>query len=218
MSVSVLHIIKENKFWLHPHRCLFWEEESAIILSDLHLGKTGHFRKSGIAVPQNIYKEDLQRLVDIIQLFKPKKLIVTGDFFHSTANKELELFSKWRADFRTTEIHLIKGNHDILKAKWYADTNIILHDNHLNINGFCFTHDADDADCEHTTDYYFTGHIHPGVSIAGLGKQNLSFPCFHFTPKFAVLPAFSRFTGLAQIKKHKQNTVYAIVEKSIIKV
>ena len=30
---------------------MFWEEEKALIVSDLHFGKTGHFRKSGIAVP-----------------------------------------------------------------------------------------------------------------------------------------------------------------------
>ncbi len=66
-------------------------------------------------MPQSVYKEDIQRLIAQIQYFKPKSLIVVGDMFHSTANKELELFAKWRNDFTYLEIHLIKGNHDILK-------------------------------------------------------------------------------------------------------
>ncbi len=70
-----------------------------LLLSDLHFGKTGHFRKEGIAVPQAIYKEDLQRLVTQIQFFKPQQVVVIGDMFHSHANKELDLFKKWRNDF-----------------------------------------------------------------------------------------------------------------------
>jgi len=64
-----------------------------LIISDLHFGKTGHFRKSGIAVPQGVYKEDLQRLVSQIQYFQPSQLIIVGDFFHSQLNKELELLA-----------------------------------------------------------------------------------------------------------------------------
>jgi metallophosphoesterase superfamily enzyme len=55
-----------------------------LIVSDLHFGKTGHFRKSGIAVPQSVYKKDLQRLFHQVQYFQPRKLIVVGDLFHSS--------------------------------------------------------------------------------------------------------------------------------------
>lgn len=218
MSTPLQHVINNNHFWLSPHRCLFWEEESALIASDLHLGKTGHFRKSGIAVPQSVFKEDLQRLVDLIQFYKAKQLIIAGDFFHSNANKELDLFKKWREDFPGLDIHLIKGNHDILKEDWYKCCNIIIHKKHYSINGFCFTHDAADADCESSTEYYFTGHVHPGVYITGLAKQGLNFPCFYFRPQYAVLPAFSRFTGLYNVRKNEGDNIYAIVEKSIIKI
>lgn len=75
----------QQHFWLSPNRYIFWEEEKALIVSDLHFGKTGHFRKSGIAVPQNIFKEDLQRLMDGISFFKPGQIIAVGDLFHSHA-------------------------------------------------------------------------------------------------------------------------------------
>lgn len=218
MQTPVHHTINNNSFWLSPQRCIFWQEENAIIASDLHLGKTGHFRKSGIAVPQTVFKEDLQRLIDLVQSYKAEKLIIAGDLFHSKENKELNLFKKWRHDFPLLEIHLIKGNHDILKDEWYGACGITVHKKSYSISGFCFVHDAADADCDAGTEYYFTGHIHPGIYINGMARQGLSLPCFYFTPKFAVLPAFSRFTGLFNIKKSAADAVFAIAEKSVIKI
>jgi metallophosphoesterase superfamily enzyme len=72
MTAPVLHCIRDHHFWLSPERVLYWEEEKTLILSDLHFGKTGHFRKSGIAVPQSIYQQDLQRLFHQISFFNPE--------------------------------------------------------------------------------------------------------------------------------------------------
>ena len=92
MKPPIAHKISGQTFWLHAQRAIFWEEQKALILSDLHFGKTGHFRKAGIPVPQQVYKEDLQRLVELIQYFNPTQIIAVGDLFHSHANLELELF------------------------------------------------------------------------------------------------------------------------------
>src|SRR5665647_5672 len=96
-------ILHKQTLWLSPARCIYWEEEKALILSDLHFGKTGHFRKEGIGVPQNIFKEDLQRLFTQIQFFKPSTLLIAGDMFHSKANKEIDLFLKWRNDLHAID-------------------------------------------------------------------------------------------------------------------
>src|ERR1051325_5912256 len=109
MQAPVLYKLNQQNLWLSAQRMVFWEEEKALIVSDLHFGKTGHFRKSGIPVPQSVYKEDLQRLVSQLQYFQPRQLIVVGDMFHSHANKELELFKKWRHDFPHLVIRLVKG-------------------------------------------------------------------------------------------------------------
>ena len=217
MSTPLKHKLLNQTLWLHPHRAIFWEEQKALILSDLHFGKTGHFRKSGIAVPQNIFKEDLQRLLSQLQFYKPGSLLVVGDMFHSSDNKEHELFLKWRNDFPQLSIHLVKGNHDILKASWYASANITVHPKQYSIKEFCFAHDVEQSDCNSSASYFFTGHIHPGVVLNGMGKQSLRFPCFYFNHKFAILPAFSRFTGLASMETKKTDCVYAIVEKSVIR-
>ena len=219
MQAPLKHIVKNQTLWLSAERCLFWEEQKALIVSDLHFGKTGHFRKSGIAVPQNAYKHDLQRLIHQVLFFKADKLIVVGDFFHSKENKETEFFKKWRHDLPGLEIHLVKGNHDILNDKWYNDANLLLYNEQLNVDSFCFQHDI--QKCKPTPPgspikYVFTGHIHPGVLIKGLGKQALQFPCFYFTSKFCVLPAFSHFTGLALINALKHENIFAIVENKVV--
>jgi uncharacterized protein len=210
-------VLKGETLWLTAERCIFWESKKALILSDLHIGKSGHFRKAGIAVPNGIFKKDLQRLFSQIEYFKPEELIIVGDLSHSHSNKELDLFLKWRHDLASLNIHLIKGNHDILATKFYEGANIKVSDIHFSENGFCFTHDINDL-CEEDgkKSYTFSGHIHPGVTISGGGRQSLSFPCFYFGKDYSVLPAFSLFTGTYRIRPVKGDKVFAITENGIV--
>jgi uncharacterized protein len=124
MTAPILHQLLDQHFWLSPERVLFWEQEKILIVSDLHFGKTGHFRKSGIAVPQSVYKEDLQRLFAQISFFKAEQLLIVGDLFHSIVNKEMDFFLKWRKDISQLPFLLIKGNHDILSSNWYQEASI----------------------------------------------------------------------------------------------
>lgn len=212
----IKHTILNNSFLLSAGRCIFWEEEKALILSDLHFGKTGHFRKNGIAVPQTIFKEDIQRLTALVQYFKATQLIIVGDLFHSHANKEMDMFVRWRNDFAQLDIKLVIGNHDILPADWYRQVNIFCITDQLQMGSFIFTHDK--AACDAAGDaYIFSGHTHPAVILAGNARQRLKFPCFHFTKGHAVLPAFGRFTGTHSIKPAKGDAVFAIAQNSIVK-
>lgn len=190
-----------------------------LILADLHFGKSGHFRKSGIGIPQNIFKEDLQRLFSQIQFFNPKTVLIAGDMFHSKANKEVDFFLKWRKDMGAVQFFLIRGNHDILSKKMYSEADIKVFENAFSLKNFCFVHDIS-AHCEETGKgtFTFSGHIHPGVKMKGQGNQSLMLPCFYFGKKHAVLPAFSAFTGLAKIKPVSSDHIFALVENSVIKI
>jgi metallophosphoesterase superfamily enzyme len=59
--------------------------------------------------------------------------------------------------------------------------------------------------------YYFSGHIHPGIRIRGMGRQHLQFPCFYFGGGYAVLPAFGRWTGTVSIDPAPEDNVFAIL-------
>ncbi len=217
MHSFINHSFRNNNFLLTNGRSIFWEEEKILILSDLHLGKAGHFRKSGIGIPQTIFKDDMQRLVSQIQYFKPGQLLIVGDMFHSDANKEHELFLKWRNDFPKIAFALVKGNHDILEKSWYTTAGIQLYDEVLTINHFTFTHDI--SSCALSKDNYcFSGHIHPGIKIKGQGRQSLQLPCFYFGENYAILPAFGKFTGTHAIESKQGDAVFALVDNAIIRV
>ncbi len=222
MQPAFPYRLRGQQLWLSPDRCIYWEEEESLILSDLHFGKTGHFRKAGIAVPQSVYREDLLRLLCQIQYFRPRRLLVVGDLFHSRENKELSLFLKWRDDFPDLGIHLIQGNHDILHDSWYAKAAIELSREVLSVGPFSFVHDIEDVepgkDAGPGEDaepgggaYYFSGHLHPGIRIRGMGKQSLQFPCYYFGSDYAVLPAFGRWTGTVSIAPAPEDNVFAIL-------
>jgi DNA ligase-associated metallophosphoesterase len=208
-----------QSFWLTKDRVMFWEEERTLIASDLHIGKTGHFRKNGIAVPQQVFKEDMQRLFTVIQQFKPAQFVIVGDLFHSHANKELELFSRWRNDFSQVDFLLVKGNHDILPASWYSNNQITVADC-LERNGFLLLHDKD---CESESldnpalKGIISGHVHPAVALKSGPRQEVRLPCFYFNGFQCILPAFSHFTGTFAVKPQKKDAVFAITSREVMR-
>jgi uncharacterized protein len=210
-------MIRDEHFILSSERTLFWETERTLVVADVHVGKTGHFRKSGINVPQTVYKDDLHRLISQILFFKAERLIIAGDLTHSVANREMDLFRKWRMDFSSLEVHLARGNHDILREDWYHDTDIKVHKQGLRINEFAFVHDIlEPGEQSHGNEYIFSGHVHPVVMMRGRGKQSLRLPCFYFTSRYGILPAFSRFTGGYAIEPRKSDDIFALTDKEIL--
>lgn len=216
MNPPLLHIIQQNHFWFSGQRAIFWEEEKALIVSDTHFGKTGHFRKHGIAVPQQIFKEDLQRFISLVTDFKVEKIIVVGDLFHSVVNEEMNFFLKWRNDLSGITFILVRGNHDILYNTWYEKAGITVQEGIYRIGDFQFVHDAAEIKETDNTLFTFSGHLHPGIAIRGNAKQNLTFPCFYCTPQQCILPAFSKFSGLKIMKKKKGNQVFLLNKGEII--
>ena len=219
MNALIEYSINENDFVLSPDRVLFWVQQKTLIIADLHIGKTGHFRKSGIAVPQSVFKEDLQRLFSLLLFYKAEQLIIVGDLSHSRANKEMDLFKKWRNDFSMLHILLANGNHDILDDAWY-DEMFITRKNNLLVGNFSFCHDPADIKQNFLLkgSYTFCGHLHPCITMKGKGRQTLQLPCFYFKNTYSVLPAFSRFTGFSKIEAEAGENVFAVLEKGIVQV
>ncbi|TAE72532.1 MAG: ligase-associated DNA damage response endonuclease PdeM [Bacteroidetes bacterium] len=209
-----IHTIGTHKFCLFPQRYALWENRRTLIVSDLHFGKTGHFRKAGIPMPQAVFKQDLQLFFHAIQLHKPAEVIVVGDMFHSVANKELDLFARWRANFEHIPITLVKGNHDILPLSWYAEQSIEVKPVQYEVDGLVFSHDLPETLLPRN--YYIVGHLHPGVTVPLGGRQKISLPCFYFTPQYGVLPAFSAFSGLAIVNQQPQDAVFAITGTAVM--
>ncbi|MBS1729609.1 MAG: ligase-associated DNA damage response endonuclease PdeM [Bacteroidetes bacterium] len=209
--------ICKQAFWLLPEKAVYWPAQKMLIISDIHLGKSGHFRKSGIAVPQAVFLNDLQKLVTLIHHTQCKTLLITGDFFHSEENKELVLFKKWLSDLKNLEIKLIMGNHDILPGSIYSRSGIECIEDCFVIEEILFIHDPENIP-EAFDGYAFCGHIHPGVRIKSKAKQSIILPCFHLTKKYCILPAFSSFAGAMPARKTKGDRFIAVAKNSLIEV
>lgn len=202
--------IQNQNFVLHSSGALFWEEKKMIIISDVHLGKITHFRKHGIAIPQNAVSENFKKITDVLEYFEPEKIIFLGDLFHSVKNSEWDLFEEWISN-HNQETYLIAGNHDIIDQKHYYEIGIMVVDI-LEIDGFFFTHHP----TEKQDFFNFSGHIHPGIILRGLGMQSLKLRCFFHKPNQMILPAFGEFTGKFILKPEEDHIVYAIAGNEVI--
>lgn len=203
---------------LLPQKAIFWQQERALIVADVHLGKVGHFRKAGIAVPRDMEQNDLAVLSDLIDEYKPKKVLFLGDLFHSDKNADWDWFVLWRRQFPKLELTLIRGNHDIIHDQHYLELNVSLH-NELAIGPFLMLHHPLSEDIlQNTEGYVFCGHIHPGVSLSGKARQSVTLPCFAFGSRQAILPSFGRFTGKVSIRNMKTDHIFAVLQNKIIAV
>lgn len=198
---------------LLPQRAVYWQRAEAIIIADVHWGKTAHFRKNGIAIPANTHDQDAKNLSDLVNEHQPKRLIIAGDLFHSKHNNEVDSFAHWREQYPDLSVELVKGNHDILPDEVYESLNITIHKHTLELSPFTIIHDAPE---QLTDSYYIHGHVHPSVKVAQR-RMAIKLDCFAVNKHSMILPAFGRFTGRHQLKASEYKDLYIIAEKEIIR-
>lgn len=194
-------------------RALYWKKEKALILSDLHVGKSAHFRKNGIAIPAGILEKDLKNLEKLIGHFEVHHLLIVGDLFHAGKNGDLDVFCEWRKQFSHLKLTLIKGNHDRIKNEFYEEHCIDLVEDHLEIGPFIFVHEPEVK----SKKFSISGHIHPGV-VFGTYKEKIKLPCFSYSKNQLVLPAFSEFTGLDTLSLRRNFKAIAFTKSLIFEV
>ena len=205
-------IIFNDHFYLHKTGAVFWKEKNTLLLADIHLGKVGHFRKSGIPVPRKAGGVFYDKIIKLKNSLNFSQIIFLGDLFHSSLNNEWFLFENW-VKKSELKIILIKGNHDIIPKLVFEQVGIKTYDD-LKIEKFFFTHYPKKInDC-----FVFSGHIHPGVRLIGKGKQMMKFPCFICNKDQIILPSFGGFTGMHLPKIKNGDQVFVITNKEIIEI
>jgi DNA ligase-associated metallophosphoesterase len=199
---------------LLPQKAIYWKQEKALIAADVHLGKVGHFRKAGIAVPEVMAQDDLAVLSDLIHEYQPEKILFLGDLFHSDKNADWDWFAMWREQFPKLEIVLVRGNHD----RHYRELNVRLYDE-LTVGPFLMLHHPQNNEClQQSGQYTFCGHIHPGVKLTGRGRQAVTLPCFAFSAKQGILPSFGKFTGKVAVDHEHTDQIFGILNNKVIAV
>ncbi|MBX2894606.1 MAG: ligase-associated DNA damage response endonuclease PdeM [Cyclobacteriaceae bacterium] len=210
MEVEILEEVVE----LMPQKALWLKSKNVVLLADLHLGKINHFRKSGIPVPPQANHKNTDRLISVLQITKPERIIFLGDLFHSHYNGEWEVLGQVRRHFVNCSFELVLGNHDILSALQYQRNNLQLHVGTYRLGNLLLSHEPLASIPPDT--YNICGHIHPAVRLRGTGRQSVTLPCFYFAKQQGVLPAFGSFTGTARIVPKKDDRIFVIAENKVI--
>src|SRR6202012_3458278 len=94
---------------------LFWDEQSLLVVSDLHLEKGSSFAARGVLLPPYDTVATLSRLAAVIARHDPRMVIALGDSFHdreaherlSEADRDALSALQARRDWIW-----ISGNHD----------------------------------------------------------------------------------------------------------
>lgn len=207
--------LQQELLHLLPEKAIFWPSQSTLLLADLHLGKVAHFRKSGIALPPQAEDKNWQTISKLMHRWKPEKVIILGDLFHSAYNAQWENFILMTTRFAQAEWILVKGNHDILREAHYTRSNLSLSDYALPMGPFLLTHEPDEV----VDDLYtLCGHIHPGLRLMGSARQSMKVPCFSFSKQVGILPAFGVFTGLHILQPETDDQLFVIADKKVVEI
>lgn len=208
MSLTVT--LHQQTFQLHASGACYWVEQDAVLLADVHLGKSAHFRKHGMAVPSQADDNEYDKLNAVIEEFKPARIWFLGDLFHSYQNAEWHFFEQW-SRMQSIEILLIMGNHDVIAREKFHLLGIKTVQQ-LQMGDLLLTHHPQEIDDV----YNIAGHIHPAVKLTGLGRQRMKIPCFFCTNYGMILPAFGDFTGTYALKPKNGNRIFACVEDQVM--
>ena len=76
---------------LYACQVLFIPSTRELLISDIHIGKAEYFQLNGIPLTNNEDENNINRIYKLINQFKPRKLVILGDLFHSrySLNKNL---------------------------------------------------------------------------------------------------------------------------------
>ena len=171
---------------------LFWEEQSLLVVSDLHLEKGSSFAARGVLLPPYDTVATLGRLAAVIARHDPRMVIALGDSFHDRdAHQRL---SRTDRDALTAlqarrDWIWISGNHDPVLP---SDLGGVVA-SEVAIGPIAFRHEPTGASGE------IAGHLHPKARVPTRGRT-MERRCFACDGERAVMPAFGAYTGGLSIR------------------
>jgi DNA ligase-associated metallophosphoesterase len=202
-----VHAGGESLFLL-PEKAIFIQESSTLLVADAHFGKAVSFRKLGVPVPAGTTDETLSVLTKLVHRWAVKRIVFLGDFLHSArslAPETLAAMMRWRTAHSALELTLVRGNHDLRAGDPPAALGIQSCDEPLMHGGLALSHHPRSVPGA----FVLAGHLHPCVSVGGRAHDWHRLPCFWFSERVAILPAFGAFTGMHPIRTQPGERVFA---------
>ena len=180
-------------------KAIYWPQQKALLVADVHFGKAAAYRAHGLPVPQGTTTLNLQRLDTLLSRYDCEQIIFLGDFLHAPkahAPATLAALRAWRQRHTGLKCVLIRGNHDIRAGDPPDYLNIEMVTEPLLMGALALRH----TPAPHATHHVIAGHVHPVFHLRGKGRQHIRLPCFHHQPALTLMPAFGDFTGGYQVE------------------
>jgi DNA ligase-associated metallophosphoesterase len=200
---------------LLPQKAVYVESLGALLVSDVHLGKSETFQHHGLPVPSLVNHATLQRLEKLCNQFQPKSLWVLGDLFHAKAGMTDEVIDLWLKFLHRTQVnaHLILGNHDRHLKEFLDQLSVECFFEAVAADGLILSHEPH-FDSDRTN---ICGHTHPCLRLNS-GCDRLRLPCFHWEAhrNRLTLPSFGEFTGGYDVELGKGDMAYVVAEDQVV--
>ena len=193
---------------------MYWAEGKTLIVADVHFGKDATFRQANRWVPPGTTTSDLERMSQLIAHWRPERLVILGDAFHSEHAVEpatLQTLAQWRS-VTPLEVLVIRGNHDRKADALALELDFALLDPGYQLGPWHLYHHPTKS----TSGYVLCGHLHPQVYVRGAARQGLRVPCFWASTRQCVLPAFGGFTGGSLIRPRPGDQVVLIAKGRVV--
>lgn len=197
-----------NTLMLLPEKAMFLPEVDTLLVADAHIGKATSFRQLGVPVPAGTTEETLAVLTRLIRRLDARRVVFLGDFLHSARSLAPDTFAalrRWRELHGAIELTLVRGNHDDRAGDPPGSLDIQPFDEPLPLRGLALCHHPRPV----AGAFVLAGHLHPCVSIGGRAHDWHRLPCFWFSDRVGVLPAFGAFTGMQAIRVRTGERVFA---------
>ena len=168
---------------------LWWPDQGALLVADLHLGKPARMaRRGGALLPPWGDEDTLARLARALDATGARRVMVLGDGFDDDAAAR-ELGAEARRQLAALALGRdwlwITGNHDARLDPPRAGLPGRALAKHA-VAGIALRHQA----CSGRAGPDISGHWHPAVRLAGQRRAAFLIGAGHL-----ILPAFGRFTG-----------------------
>jgi uncharacterized protein len=171
---------------------LFWDEQSLLVVSDLHLEKGSSFATRGVLLPPYDTVATLGCLAAVVARHDPGMVIALGDSFHdrdahqrlSAPDRDAIAALQARRDWIW-----ISGNHDPALT---PDLGGVVA-SEVAIGPIVFRHEPTGMVGE------IAGHLHPKARVSTRGRS-MERRCFACDGERAVMPAFGAYTGGLSIR------------------
>ncbi len=210
---------------LDSRRALYHESRQWLAVADVHFGyELNRTRQHGALLPQWGMAATEQRLVDLLDHYRPTTLVLAGDIMDGggSIHETMKLLDRLRT--RVKELVCVAGNHDRPALKrdgrlipWHRDEGFVFQHGHRFRAVLEMTAGAGDV-------VHIAGHEHPALHFGDGAGLRLKFPALVQDRIAAagiehwILPAFSPWAGGAVYDSPNERlATWACAETRVIK-